>query len=323
MSRSLWSLIFVGCLFCLSAGCADDDPPGGHPSNSSEPDGSSCGDRACEDGQDADSGRDGADESDADVSCSQDADCEESVCDPVSNRCVECLESSHCLSDAPVCIDRQCMECETEQDCDGGAQCVDHMCTEDCDEICEAPTGLDVPFAVAQEEPYHWPFDYGDGCIELTYNLQVADHVEKFEAAVNAWTSLECNQLCVGTDASQGDNPFDAEPEPDKRQIYLGEDSFGGDGSDEPVSLYYLSEEESRGKFRAIVIDLEDGFEALSESEQERVLVQYAGFAFGLNFADSSVESVVAEGSDLSEPTEADEESFCTMYGENPHCGCR
>lgn len=319
-------LIFAAC-FCalLIVGCSDDDKPNVADSNESDA-GADAADEEPEywgvqpgeeddDAPGADAGN-----PDAGTTCSEHDDCEQSVCDPVSNECVDCLESTHCTSDEPFCIDRECKECETRYDCDDGSECIDNTCTEDCDGICEAPTGLDVPFypvGQAGNVPLHWPFD-GE-CIELTYAPSMTEYRETFEDAVAAWGSLSCNELCIGVRATETDDEPDfSDDDIERKEIHLAT----GEDLPEPVWGLPWGDAET-GKLHGAYVRVTEDAPELSDDELDYLFVQSLGQILGLSMVDSPVESVMGPDPDVTEPTEADRASHCTMYGANRHCGCR
>lgn len=49
--------------------------------------------------------------------CASDAECVDSVCDPVSDKCVACTKDEHCASGAPVCAENACRTCVTDVHC--------------------------------------------------------------------------------------------------------------------------------------------------------------------------------------------------------------
>jgi hypothetical protein len=54
--------------------------------------------------------------------CASDAECVDSVCDPVSDECVACTKDEHCASAQPACSDNACRTCVTDLHCLARAQ---------------------------------------------------------------------------------------------------------------------------------------------------------------------------------------------------------
>jgi Cys-rich repeat protein len=53
------------------------------------------------------------------------------LCDPATNRCVECLANTDCTNQQnPICnmTDHNCVQCTTNADCTNGRTCVDGAC---------------------------------------------------------------------------------------------------------------------------------------------------------------------------------------------------
>lgn len=63
-----------------------------------------------------------------DTPCNQHSDCPDSVCDPVSNTCVECTRTEHCTSATELCHMHRCVGCTRDEHCQPGQACKNFSC---------------------------------------------------------------------------------------------------------------------------------------------------------------------------------------------------
>jgi hypothetical protein len=179
-------------------------------------------------------------------------------------------------------------------------------CTDDSEElVCPASQ---IPSKTAEETgaELHW---VNDGtCIRTSYAPDLEAHRAEFQAALEAWQSIDCGRICfqplvaAADENSALDLHFD-HANPNTVQLDLAK------------GLARTTYMRDNGLILRARIEMTD--EALIDPLLPIYLLHWIGHVLGFDEVDASVKSVMnsmpAEGVDA--PTQADRDAFCSKYG--------
>ena len=246
------------------------------------------------------------DKDDEPISCSTAEDCgADQVCRPSNKRCAPDCEQPGTSCVAPS----QCTRDENDK----------ATCTIETAPTCVGIGDQEVPLQTTDDTEasgtLHWALQ--GGCIATSYEASLKGLADDFRAAVSAFNSIECSQLCLDPPVERDDPP----------KIYLGERRIhlrAGTSRATPLVEPELLVEITIGRSESGVI-LGGTIWANEAAETTATLADFSfavGNVIGLGTT-TSVDSVMIplyNKQEPSLPTSEDEIAVCALYGDPPRC---
>lgn len=172
---------------------------------------------------------------------------------------------------------------------------------------------VDSPFEVettAGNIAIHWPIT--DGCIEVTYDPELAPEVAELTEGFDVWNAIECSQLCFQLPRNLGVAATDTSSlggfHITTNGALVGHDDLGGSSS-----FTWSLRDSSSGQLQTVVIVVEP---AGRVRQLEQVVVGAIARGVGIDF---SSEGEVINTLPLSLEVDV-EAAVCAVYGDPPHC---
>jgi hypothetical protein len=174
------------------------------------------------------------------------------------------------------------------------------------------PTDLAVQFTELQGSVVHWALS--EGCIQTSYAPDMQEALPAFQAALSAWDSQACSDLCFTAPVVSTVSPDDFS----QRRLHLV--SGVPEGSDGQKAQAILTFRVSTGRIVQGVIYVNPHQPGTLSSGDWLAVV---GRALGLGTAATGVDSVLSpqRPQPRTALTERDVESFCRLYGQPTFCG--
>jgi len=185
------------------------------------------------------------------------------------------------------------------------------------DGICRgSPAASPVPLGRTETgAALHW--SEPSVCIALSIAPALGDQRAVIEGAAAAWMLVGCSDLCFETVGEAAQGPT----ETTDRRIHL---QLADDAHPVPAGAAAVTRVRVRpldGEITGATIVLGPAALANIESEDPTEILRQLGRALGFDQAPDGVDSVMAAGGVANQPTAADEQSLCAVYGTPPYCG--